>query len=153
MTQDNECSISVTAATIRKNEDTFSHPWNPDSQLIGTRLSDLCGLERTDFSLVRIVTGKESFPTNASTQSRVALYFVGQRYCRNGWRRVCRQRRRCPGVPNAISYTSSAQSIGWRFGLAHGWRMSATRNRRFSAARKAHGKIGQTYTNLRSCGW
>lgn len=49
------------ADEIREQEDTFSHPWNARSEITGTHLSRLGGLERTGVSLVRIAPGKESF--------------------------------------------------------------------------------------------
>ncbi|NKB32215.1 MAG: cupin domain-containing protein [Pseudomonadales bacterium] len=51
----------INADTIKENEGTFSHPWNPNSEITGTRLSDLTGLSRIGVSLVRIAPGKESF--------------------------------------------------------------------------------------------
>jgi uncharacterized cupin superfamily protein len=39
----------------------FSHPWNPNSELFGTRLSSLVGLSRVGVSRVRVPPGKESF--------------------------------------------------------------------------------------------
>jgi len=39
----------------------FSHPWNPNSELYGTRLSSLVGLSRVGVSRVRVPPGKESF--------------------------------------------------------------------------------------------
>ena len=39
----------------------FSHPWNPHSELYGTRLSSLVRLSRVGVSRVRVPPGKESF--------------------------------------------------------------------------------------------
>jgi uncharacterized cupin superfamily protein len=39
----------------------FSHPWNPNSELYGTRLSSLVGLSRVGVSRVSVPPGKESF--------------------------------------------------------------------------------------------
>jgi uncharacterized cupin superfamily protein len=46
---------------IAEKESTFSHPWNPKSEIIGTVMSRLAGLQRTGVSLVRVPPGKESF--------------------------------------------------------------------------------------------
>src|SRR5215510_6686680 len=51
----------VRASEIAKQEQRFSHPWNPDSEVRGTRLSRLTDLSRVGVSLVRIAPGKESF--------------------------------------------------------------------------------------------
>ena len=50
---------------IKAGENTFSHPWNPQSEITGTHLSGLAGLKRTGVSLVRIPPGKESFAYHA----------------------------------------------------------------------------------------
>ena len=45
----------------RRQETTFSHPWNPDSTISGVMLGRALGLKRTGVSLARIPRGKESF--------------------------------------------------------------------------------------------
>jgi len=54
----------------------FLTPWNPDSQVTGTRLSDLGGLKRTGASLVRIVPGKESFAYHLHHREEEWLYIL-----------------------------------------------------------------------------
>jgi uncharacterized cupin superfamily protein len=51
----------IRAADLEGREETFSHPWNPNSLVRGVTLSRLAGLERTGVNLVRIAPGKESF--------------------------------------------------------------------------------------------
>jgi uncharacterized cupin superfamily protein len=51
----------IRAADREGPEESFSHPWNPNSLVRGVTLSRLTGLERTGVSLVRISPGKESF--------------------------------------------------------------------------------------------
>ena len=51
----------VKADEVAEQAGRFSHPHNPNSELIGTRLSRLVGLSRTGVSLIRISAGKESF--------------------------------------------------------------------------------------------
>jgi len=51
----------VRKADIERAEQTFSHPWNPASQISGTHLSRLGGLARTGLSFARLAPGKESF--------------------------------------------------------------------------------------------
>jgi uncharacterized cupin superfamily protein len=54
-------NLLLKAAQIEAQKGTFSHPWNPDSEIIGTPLSRVVGLKRTGVSLARIRPGKESY--------------------------------------------------------------------------------------------
>ena len=56
-----EGKVLVKAEEAAKGESRFSHPWNPNSELYGTRLSTLAGLSRVGVSRVRVPPGKESF--------------------------------------------------------------------------------------------
>ena len=49
------------SADIEAAAESFSHPWNPDSEIRGTRMSGLAGLSRTGVSRAEIPPGKESF--------------------------------------------------------------------------------------------
>jgi uncharacterized cupin superfamily protein len=51
----------VRKSVIKEKEASFSHPWNPKSEIIGTAMSRLAGLKRTGVSLVRVPPGRESF--------------------------------------------------------------------------------------------
>ena len=51
----------IRAIDIKNGEESFSHPWNEKSEIVGTHMSDIAGLTRTGVSLVRIPPGKESF--------------------------------------------------------------------------------------------
>jgi uncharacterized cupin superfamily protein len=51
----------IRAADHEAREESFSHPWNPNSLVRGVTLSRLTGLERTGVNLVRVAPGKESF--------------------------------------------------------------------------------------------
>jgi|SRR5271166_4268635 len=51
----------IRAAEIRAAEGQFSHPWNPKSCVIGSRLGLMTGLQRTGVNVTRIPPGKESF--------------------------------------------------------------------------------------------
>lgn len=61
MSSENSRRSLVRASEIAKEEQQFSHPWNPKSEVRGTRLSQLTNLSRVGVSLVRIAPGKESF--------------------------------------------------------------------------------------------
>jgi uncharacterized cupin superfamily protein len=49
------------AADVARQATTFSHPWNPASEVTGTHLSGLAGMRRAGLSRVRVGPGKESF--------------------------------------------------------------------------------------------
>jgi uncharacterized cupin superfamily protein len=49
------------AADIDRHAQSFSHPWNPNSELRGTVLGRALGLQRTGVNLARVAPGKESF--------------------------------------------------------------------------------------------
>lgn len=49
------------ADDIRAREESGAHPWNPKSELRGTRLGTATGLVRTGVNLLRVAPGKESF--------------------------------------------------------------------------------------------
>jgi uncharacterized cupin superfamily protein len=49
------------AADIEQHVQSFSHPWNPRSEIRGAMLGRMIGLKRTGVSLARLAPGKESF--------------------------------------------------------------------------------------------
>src|SRR5215468_11991082 len=49
------------ASEIESQTTNFSHPWNPNSEIIGTQLSRAVGMKRAGVSLARIPPAKESF--------------------------------------------------------------------------------------------
>src|SRR5215813_9277949 len=53
--------LLMRASDLLTREETFSHPWNPNSLVRGVHLSGQVGLERTGVSIVHIAPGKESF--------------------------------------------------------------------------------------------
>ena len=67
------------AAEIRSAEESFSHPWNPKSLLIGTHLSRAAGLQRTGVSLVRVPGGHESFLYHSHQQEEEWVYILSGR--------------------------------------------------------------------------
>jgi len=44
-----------------QHRQSFSHPWNPKSEIIGAHLSRMAGLKRTGVSIATIPPGKDSF--------------------------------------------------------------------------------------------
>ena len=69
----------VKADEIGEQAGGISHPWNPNSELIGTRLSTLVGLSRTGVSLVRIPAGKESFVYHSHQREEEWIYVISGR--------------------------------------------------------------------------
>jgi uncharacterized cupin superfamily protein len=57
----------------------FSHPWNPNSEGVGTRLSALVGLSRLGVNLIRIPAGKESFVYHAHHREEEWIYVISGR--------------------------------------------------------------------------
>jgi uncharacterized cupin superfamily protein len=49
------------AADIAARSQTFSHPWNPRSEVTGYQMGKATGLRRTGVNLARLAPGKESF--------------------------------------------------------------------------------------------
>lgn len=69
----------VRAEKIANMEETFSHPWNPASEITGTRISKLTGLERTGVSRVRVAPGKESFVYHSHEREEEWIYILSGR--------------------------------------------------------------------------
>ncbi len=57
----------------------FSHPWNPNSELYGTRLSSLVGLSRVGVSRVRVPPAKESFVYHSHHREEEWIYVLSGR--------------------------------------------------------------------------
>jgi hypothetical protein len=56
-----EHPLILRAAHITNLLQTFSHPWNPNSEISGAFLGRTVGLKRTGVNFARIAPGKESF--------------------------------------------------------------------------------------------
>ena len=67
------------AAEIDAQADTFSHPWNPRSEVTGTRMSHIVGLERVGVSKVRVPPGKESFIYHSHQREEEFVYILSGR--------------------------------------------------------------------------
>ena len=57
----------------------FSHPWNPHSELYGTRLSSLVGLSRLGVTRAVMPPGKESFVYHAHYREEEWIYVLSGR--------------------------------------------------------------------------
>lgn len=69
----------VRRVDIEAAEDTFRHPWNPNSEITGTHLSALAGLQRTGVSLARLAPGRESFAYHLHHREEEWIYLLSGR--------------------------------------------------------------------------
>ncbi|MGD2182955.1 cupin domain-containing protein [Lusitaniella coriacea LEGE 07167] len=67
------------ANEIAEQEATFSHPWNSNSQISGTRLSPIVGLKRVGVSFAKIPPGKESFIYHSHHREEEWIYIISGR--------------------------------------------------------------------------
>jgi uncharacterized cupin superfamily protein len=74
-----ERKFLIKADEVAEGAGSFSHPWNPNSEIIGTRLSTLVGLQRTGVSLVRIPARKESFIYHSHYREEEWIYIISGR--------------------------------------------------------------------------
>ncbi len=74
-----ERKVLVKAEEAAKGESRFSHPWNPNSELYGTRLSTLAGLSRVGVSRVRVPPGKESFVYHSHYREEEWIFVISGR--------------------------------------------------------------------------
>jgi len=66
----------ITADESKKHEFSFSHPWNPNSKMIGTQLGKMTGLTRIGVNLVKIPPGKESFLYHSHQREEEWIYIL-----------------------------------------------------------------------------
>ncbi|MGQ0834538.1 MAG: cupin domain-containing protein [Gammaproteobacteria bacterium] len=64
------------AADVATHSQSFSHPWNPLSELHGMHLSRAVGLKRTGVSYVRIPAGRESFAYHSHRYEEEWVYVL-----------------------------------------------------------------------------
>ncbi len=77
--QDKPNLYLLRAAEAVEHAQTFSHPWNPRSEIIGTQLARMVGLKRTGVSLVRVPPGKESFVYHSHQTEEEWIYILAGR--------------------------------------------------------------------------
>jgi uncharacterized cupin superfamily protein len=69
----------VKASEVAENASGFSHPWNPNSEIIGTRLGALVGLSRIGVNWARVPGGKESFIYHSHYGEEEWIYIISGR--------------------------------------------------------------------------
>jgi uncharacterized cupin superfamily protein len=69
----------VRADEIAGQAQAFSHPWNPNSEMVGARLGALAGLSRAAVNWVRVPAGKESFIYHSHHREEEWIYILSGR--------------------------------------------------------------------------
>ena len=67
------------AEKIVEQAQPFSHPWNPNSEMFGTRLGAQTGLSRTGVNWIRVPPGKESFVYHSHYREEEWIYILSGR--------------------------------------------------------------------------
>lgn len=71
--------LLIKAEQIAANLHSFSHPWNPNSELAGTQLGKTVGLQRTGINFIRVPPGKESFIYHSHYREEEWIYILSGR--------------------------------------------------------------------------
>ena len=74
-----ERKFLVRVEEAAENASGFSHPWNPNSEMYGTRLGALVGLSRVGVNRVRVPGGKESFVYHSHYGEEEWIYILSGR--------------------------------------------------------------------------
>ncbi|KAM3098852.1 cupin domain-containing protein [Phormidesmis sp. 146-12] len=68
--------LLLRAEQITANLHSFSHPWNPNSELAGTQLGKMVGLQRTGVNFIQVPPGKESFIYHSHCREEEWIYIL-----------------------------------------------------------------------------
>ena len=74
-----ERQFIVSAGETVEQAQPYSHPWNPNSEIFGTRLGARTGLSRTGVNWIRIPPGKESFVYHSHYGEEEWIYILSGR--------------------------------------------------------------------------
>jgi len=69
--------LRATEAAARQQ--TFSHPWNPRSEITGAQLGAMTGLKRTGVNLARLAPGRESFVYHSHRVEEEWIFVLSRR--------------------------------------------------------------------------
>lgn len=72
-------TLILRAKQIADRMQTFSHPWNPKSEISGTYLGRTVGLKRTGVNFVRVPPKKESFVYHSHYREEEWIYILSGR--------------------------------------------------------------------------
>lgn len=76
MNMENQESLILRAEQIAESLQTFSHPWNPKSEISGTYLGRTVGLKRTGVNFIKVPPGKESFVYHSHYREEEWIYIL-----------------------------------------------------------------------------
>jgi uncharacterized cupin superfamily protein len=79
MPEEKRAARPLVRASERGEEESFSHPLNPQSLIHGVSLSQEAGLERIGVHLIRVPPGKESFAYHSHHGEEEFLYILSGR--------------------------------------------------------------------------
>ncbi|MGG6295636.1 cupin domain-containing protein [Leptolyngbya sp. AN02str] len=68
--------LLIRAEQILSNLHSFSHPWNPNSELAGAQLGKMVGLQRAGINFIRVPPGKESFIFHSHHREEEWIYIL-----------------------------------------------------------------------------
>jgi uncharacterized cupin superfamily protein len=68
--------LILKAAQIAESLQTFSHPWNPKSEISGAYLARTVGLKRTGVNFAKLLPGKESFIYHSHYREEEWIYIL-----------------------------------------------------------------------------
>ncbi|MBD2261262.1 cupin domain-containing protein [Pseudanabaena sp. FACHB-2040] len=68
--------LLLRAEQIAAKLNSFSHPWNPNSELTGAQLGKTVGLQRTGVNFIRVPPGKESFIYHSHHREEEWIYIL-----------------------------------------------------------------------------
>lgn len=69
----------VRAADVAAHAQEFSHPWNPNSRMIGMQLARSVGLKRTGVNFIRVPAGRESYVYHSHIYEEEWIYVLAGR--------------------------------------------------------------------------
>jgi uncharacterized cupin superfamily protein len=69
-------TLILRAEQIADSMQTFSHPWNPKSEISGTYLGRRVGLKRTGVNFAKVAPGKESFVYHSHYREEEWIYIL-----------------------------------------------------------------------------
>jgi uncharacterized cupin superfamily protein len=67
------------AAEITAQSQSFTHPWNPNSEMHGAQLGRPGGLVRSGINVIRVPAGKEAFTFHAHLHEEEWIYILSGR--------------------------------------------------------------------------
>ncbi|MDY7020002.1 MAG: cupin domain-containing protein [Cyanobacteriota bacterium] len=71
-----EKTFILRAKQIAENIQMFSHPWNPNSEILGTALGQIVGLKRTGVNFIKVPPSKESFIYHSHYSEEEWIYIL-----------------------------------------------------------------------------